>query len=194
MSVIERIPGLRTHPMRWLGAVASALALMSALAWHTERPRPAQVATQAFSADGPREMPSNTVLAPAASTASHEFDPDSIRAELKPATRDPFSAQAAPLPPPSLPVLAAPVLAAPIIPREPPPILSFSGRMQTPDGRVVVLARWADGTPVSLEEGKDLGNGYRVERMSEQSVDLLNPQTQAMVQLALPPAPRFETR
>jgi hypothetical protein len=66
--------------------------------------------------------------------------------------------------------------------------------MQTPDGRTVVLARWADGTTVSLEEGKDLGNGYRVERMSEQSVDLLNPQTQAMVQLALPPAPRFETR
>lgn len=194
MSLIERIPGLRTHPLRWLGAVALALALMTVLTWKAEIPRPAQVATQAFFADGPREMPSNTVLAPPASTASPEFDPDSTRAELKPATRDPFSAQAAPLPPPAVPVVAARVLAAPIIPREPAPSLGFSGRMQTPDGRVVVLARWADGTPVSLEEGKDLGNGFRVERMSEQSVDLLNPQTQAMVQLALPPAPRFETR
>jgi len=190
MSVIERMPGLRTHPLRWLGAVALALALMTVLTWKTERLQPAQVATQAFSADGHREMPSNTLSAPAASAASIEFGPDSTRAELKPATRDPFSAQAAPLPPPALPVAAAPVLAAPIVPREPAPSLSFSGRMQTPDGRIVVLARWADGTPVSLEDGKDLGNGYRVERMSEQSVDLLNPQTQAMVQLALPPAPR----
>jgi hypothetical protein len=66
--------------------------------------------------------------------------------------------------------------------------------MRTSDGRVVVLARWADGSPVRLEEGKVLGNGFRVERMTEQSVELLNPQTQAMVQLTLPAAPRFETR
>jgi hypothetical protein len=66
--------------------------------------------------------------------------------------------------------------------------------MRTSDGREVVLARWGDGTSVSLEEGKELGNGYRVERMSEHSVDLLNPQTQAMVQLPLPPPPRFERR
>lgn len=91
-------------------------------------------------------------------------------------------------------VVAAPVVAGPLVTREPPPSLVFSGRMRTPDGRTVVLARWADGTPVSLEAGKELGNGYRVERMTEQSVDLLNPQTQAMVQLTLPAAPRFETR
>lgn len=118
------------------------------------------------------------------------------KVDLKPAARNPFMFQAAPAPaPPPVPVVAAPVVvAAPIVHREPPPRLTFAGRMHTPDGRVVVLARWGDGTPVRLEAGKDLGNGYRVERMSEQSVDLLNPQTQAMVQLALPPPPRFEIR
>ena len=97
-------------------------------------------------------------------------------------------------PPPPLPVVVNPVIAAPVVHHEPPPTLSFAGRMQSPDGRVVVLARWADGTPVRLEQGKDLGNGFRVERMTEQSVELLNPQTQSMVQLSLPAAPRFETR
>ncbi len=121
---------------------------------------------------------------------------DSARVDLKPAARNPFVIQAAPAPvPPPPPVVAAPVVvAAPMVPHEPPPRLTFAGRMHMPDGRVVVLARWGDGRPVRLEMGKDLGNGYRVERMSEQSVDLLNPRTQAMVQLALPAPPRFEMR
>jgi hypothetical protein len=72
--------------------------------------------------------------------------------------------------------------------------MSFTGRVQTPDGRTVVLAQWNDGRPVSLEPGKVLSNGYRVERMSAGMVELLNPQTQAVIQLPLPPAPRFETR
>ncbi len=89
--------------------------------------------------------------------------------------------------------VAAPI-AAPIAPREPPPRLEFAGRMVAADGRVVVLARWADGSPVRLEQGRVLPNGFRVERLTEQSVDLVNPQTQAMVQLPLPRPPRFEVR
>ena len=80
------------------------------------------------------------------------------------------------------------------MPSEPVLQLSFIGRMQTPDGRTVLLARWSDGQSVTLEQGKVLSNGYRVERMSAGSVELLNPQTQAVVQLPLPPSPRFETR
>lgn len=118
------------------------------------------------------------------------------RAALKPAARDPF------LMPAPLPVhVAAPVFtppppveAAPVMPSEPVLQLSFTGRMQTPDGRTVVLAQWSDGRPVALEQGKTLSNGYRVERMSANLVELLNPQTQAVLQLPLPPAPRFETR
>lgn len=86
------------------------------------------------------------------------------------------------------------MLAAPVMPSEPVLQLSFTGRMQTPEGRTVVLAQWSDGRSVTLEPGKVLSNGYRVERMDAGMVELLNPQTQAVVQLPLPPAPRFETR
>jgi hypothetical protein len=86
------------------------------------------------------------------------------------------------------------VQASPVMPSEPPPSITFTGRMVAPDGRVVVLAQWGDGTPVTLVQGKVLSNGYRVERLTDQMVELLNPQTQAMVQIPLPPPPRFETR
>lgn len=180
-----------TPSLRWLGVCL--LVLMVALTWRMGWLEPGRAAKLALSVDVPRETPSITGSASDPPSVSPS-GLDLTREDLKPAIRDPFSAQAAPVPAPAVQVVAAPVFAAPIIPREPPPRLSFAGRMQTPDGRTVVLARWADGTPVSLEEGKDLGNGYRVERMTEQSVDLLNPQTQAMVQLALPPAPPFEIR
>jgi hypothetical protein len=91
-------------------------------------------------------------------------------------------------------VAPPPVLAAPVMPSQPPLSLTFTGRMVAPDGQVVVLALWGDGTPVTLSQGKVLANGYSVERMSANLVELLNPQTQVVVQLPLPPAPRFETR
>lgn len=123
---------------------------------------------------------------------------EAARPSLNAASRDPFSARVVPAPipvaiaPPPPPVV--PVMAAPLPIQEPLPSLSFAGRMHTPDGRVVVLARWADGTPVSLEQGKALDNGYRVERLTDHSVELVHPGTQAMVQLPLPVPPRFEVR
>ncbi len=120
--------------------------------------------------------------------------PQDARAALKAAARDPFVLPAlAPLP---VAVIAPspPVPAAPVVPIEPAPQLSFIGRMQAPDGKAIVLARWGDGSSVRLEQGKVLANGYRVERMGADMVELMHPQTQAVVQLALPPAPRFETR
>jgi hypothetical protein len=136
-------------------------------------------------------------VAGAATASVIRFDADPVgRPVLKPASRDPFLMPArAPV---QVPVSAftpsPPVQAAPIMPSEPLPQLSFMGRMQTPDGRKVVLAQWSGGGTVSLEQGKLLANGYRVERLSGNMVVLLHPQTQAVVQLQLPPAPRFETR
>jgi hypothetical protein len=192
MSVIEWSQALKAPSLRLLGVFL--LVLMVALTWRMGWLEPGRASKLALSVDALRETPSSAGSTFASPIRSFGVGPDATTTHLKSAIRDPFSAQAAPLPAPTVPVVAAPALAAPITPREPVPSLSFAGRMQTPDGRTVVLARWADGTPVSLEEGKDLGNGYRVERMTEQSVDLLNPQTQAMVQLALPPAPPFEIR
>lgn len=116
----------------------------------------------------------------------------SKRLAVKVAARDPFfrhqQIPVADVKPPE------PVLAAPVIPVDPAPQLNFIGRMNTPDGRAVVLAQWGDGQPVTLEEGQVLTGGYRVERMSAGIIELLNPQTQTVLQLPLPPSPRFETR
>lgn len=141
------------------------------------------------------------VSSPAASSGGPSASPVpttevSARTLLQPARRDPFLIPTPPPPPPAPVAYVAPppVLAAPVMPSQPPLSLAFTGGMVAPDGRVVVLAQWGDGTPVTLSQGKVLANGYRVERMSTSLVELLNPQTQAVVQLPLPPAPRFETR
>lgn len=115
------------------------------------------------------------------------------RTVLKVAARDPFGVAPVQVFVPVVKPEPA-VLAAPVMPSEPVLQLSFTGRMQTPDGRTVVLAHWSDGSPAKLEQGKVLSNGYRVERMSASLIELIHPQTQAVVQLRLPPAPRFETR
>ncbi len=120
-----------------------------------------------------------------------------LRADIRPAKRDPFdlapvAASVPPLPPV---VVAAPVAAvAPLQPvMPPPPTLAYSGRLRAPDGRWLVMVQLEDGRPVALEVGKELANGYRVERLSDRVVELLHPQTQHLMQLAVPAAPRFET-
>lgn len=135
----------------------------------------------------------------AATASVTQFDAAPVgRPVLKPASRDPFLLPAPARATAQVPAFAftpaAAAQAAPVMPSEPPPQLTFMGRLQTPDGRKVVLAQWSDGAPVALEQGKLLANGYRVQRLSANMVELLHPQTQAVVQLQLPPAPRFETR
>lgn len=144
-------------------------------------------------------LPVSAAIYGACAVAAPVTHPDvsaDFRPVLKAAARDPFLMPVASSPAPTKPAFVPPppVLAAPVTPSDPVLQLSFTGRMQTPDGRTVVLAQWSDGRPVALEQGKLLHNGYRVERMSANLVELLNPQTQAVLQLPLPPAPRFETR
>jgi hypothetical protein len=193
MSVIDR---LRVGAWNLRGLEIPLLLVTAALVWRIGWPeshRSFDASAQPMASAHDNPTPSNYASITAEEGVSTpENDPG--RPALAPFSRDPFVIQVAPPPAPPPAMVVAPVMAAPIVYQEPPPSLSFGGRMLTPDGRAVVLARWADGTPVTLEEGKDLGNGFRVERMTEHSVDLLNPQTQAMVQLVLPPAPRFETR
>jgi hypothetical protein len=120
-----------------------------------------------------------------------------LRADIRPAQRDPFelapvAASGPPLPPVVLQPLVLEVAPIqPVIP--PPPTLAYAGRMRAADGRWLVMVQLEDGRPVALQVGKELGNGYRVERMSDRVVELLNPQTQHLMQLAVPAAPRFET-
>lgn len=120
-----------------------------------------------------------------------------LRPDIRLAQRDPF--QMAPVTasvPPLPPVVVSPVMEVappqPVMP--PPPTLAYVGRMRAVHGGWLVMAQLgADGFPVALVVGKELGNGYRVERMSDHVVELLNPHTQNVMQLAVPAVPRFET-
>lgn len=120
------------------------------------------------------------------------------RADLRPAQRDPFEsvpAVAVSVPQPPMVLQQPAVQAASIEPvlSLPTPTLTLAGRVRAADGRWLVVAQLEGGVPVTLEMGKELGNGYRVERVSDHVVELLNPKTQSLMQLAVPAAPRFET-
>lgn len=120
----------------------------------------------------------------------------SFRVDIQPAKRDPFERGPVAVAPPPLPPMevVAPVEAIPLRSAAPSsPVLVYAGRMRTPEGRWLVMAQMEVGNPVTLEVGKTLGNGYRVERISDHAVELLNPQTQNLMQMAVPAAPRFET-
>lgn len=121
-----------------------------------------------------------------------------LRVDIRPAQRDPFQlAPVAASVPPLPPLVMAPPPVAAVTPlpppMPPPPTLVYTGRMRAADGRWLVMVQLENGHPVALEVGKELGSGYRVERMSDRVVELLNPQTQQQMQLAVPAAPRFET-
>lgn len=114
------------------------------------------------------------------------------RPNLMKAARDPFAPVVAPAPPPPPPVPA--VAMAPTAPPAALPSLTFVGRMRAPDGSTSVLAQWSDGSLATLRKGQAAGQGFVVDRLGDTSVELVNPSTQALIQLVLPPEPRFETR
>lgn len=135
-----------------------------------------------------------TALGPFAAWAA-DGGPSTAAAErlaIKPAATDPFRMPAvapAPMPAPAyVPPADSHVQMTPSFQ------LSFLGRLQTADGRTLVMAQSGDGRTFTLEEGKVLSNGYRVERLGTSVVELLHPQTQSVVSLPLPPIPRLETR
>lgn len=128
----------------------------------------------------------------AAAAPAPVVDAVATRPALKRALRDPFVLPAAVAPvalEAQTPVRPA---AAPLpVPR---PRLTFVGRMTTPDGRTWVMAQWDDGRPVTLEAGRTLDHGYRVERLTTAAVELLHMPTQSKLLMDLPEVPRFETR
>lgn len=119
------------------------------------------------------------------------------RAALHPALRDPFEVMPAsppanldaaqPAEPPSAPP-------APPPPPSPPPLnLVFSGAVRNVSGGLDVYALF-NSDPVALTPGTVLPNGYRVDKVTAQSVELLHPQFNVSAVLTIPPAPAFEVR
>jgi len=123
---------------------------------------------------------------------------DVLRPLLEPARRNPFVGQVSPAP-----VLKAPPVQAvtqvvvapppPPSPTAPPLNLSFAGRVRNPDGKESIYLTWGDKA-LSAEIGSVLPNGYRVERITADSIDLLYVELNTPARLSLPAAPRYEIR
>lgn len=117
---------------------------------------------------------------------------------LEPARRNPFVVQVPQAPAPKAPPVkvVAQVVAAPLPPPAPtaPPLnLSFAGRVRDSDGKESIYLTWGDKT-LSAELGSVLPNGYRVERITGDAIDLLYVELNAPARLVLPTAPRYEIR
>jgi hypothetical protein len=171
---------------QWLYAGLGAFVVA---AWATLDTRPT-----APRAPGLASVPPSALLAPGGLPA------DASRPVLEAAVKDPFAAVApAPTPvvatikphtaPPTTPQIAAP----PPEPVAPPLNLRFAGRMTGPDGRLAVFAI-AGNDAVTLTPGLVLPDGYRVDRITPEAVELTYAPLNTRARLDLPPAPAHETR
>lgn len=117
------------------------------------------------------------------------------RPALDPANRDPFVVWT---PPPPVviakPAPVVPVVVAPPPPPQPPPHnLTFAGRMTAPDGSQLVYVN-SGNTSLTLVAGQTLPNGYRVESITAQAVELSYPPMNTTARLDLPAPPKYEIR
>lgn len=115
-----------------------------------------------------------------------------IRASLEPPRRDPFAvsttvarppASAAPMAMPDQPVQAV----------APPLDMSFVGRTTDPSG-ATKLFFLVGKTSVSIEPGQVLPNGYQVDSVTDQAVELSYPPLHTKARLELPSTPLQEIR
>jgi hypothetical protein len=137
----------------------------------------------------------SVAMAPSALMASNSAPQTTERPMLEPARHDPFT-PAPPvqvvvkaLPPPPVPVVV-PVVAAP---SAPPLNLTFAGRITNPDGKQTIYVSFGE-TSMGIEKGTILPNGYRVESISEDAIELNFLALNTTARLPIPPAPRYEIR
>jgi hypothetical protein len=100
------------------------------------------------------------------------------------ATRNPFIATAPPAPKP----VAAPVVASPP-PALPPPVSDyrFWGRMAVQGGQhLTYVARGDTGTPVAIDIGTRLEDGWSVESVGDNAIELVHAATLQRSTLAIP--------
>jgi hypothetical protein len=138
--------------------------------------------------DKPHEHPKTAANAPLPSTVP------TGRFALTVPIRDPFQIKSA-QPVPAEPVadrMPAPA-AAPLPTSAPPLDLQFTGRMVAPDGGVYIYALHREEI-LRLTSGTELSNGYRVEKITADSVEFTYPAFNATATLPIPPAPAFEVR
>lgn len=154
------------------------------LAWLGSRmPEPAQI-VEAHAARGA------TAMLGAGSAPSLPLRIE--RPMLPPAANDPFTLVPPPAPP--APKQSQQLSAAHPPPPPPPPVnLSFSGRITTPEGKEVIYLAYGDvSMPIAV--GQTLPNGYKVDAITEKSVELSYPSLNVSTRLELPQPPQYEIR
>ncbi len=190
---------------RWFVLVLALVLLALAARLKTGRPE-SSVPTPVQPAGQPAEARADSPAVPNA-TARDDTNGNMWRPVLEAALRDPFGAIAATLPiahgpralsagsgpalpttPPEPPASPAPAPSAP-----PTPGLTFAGRMVTPDGAILVIASLGKDT-LTLRTGQLLPNGFRVDAIDADAVLLSHPALAQPARLAIPPAPRVQTR
>ncbi len=125
----------------------------------------------------------NGISATAASDALPEHWP---QPNVEPAVRNPFLVIPPPPPPAPKPV-ATPVVAAP--PPAPPPVSNyrFWGRLAVAGGqRLTYVARGDAGSPVAIDVGARLEDGWSVEAISDNTIVLVHATTQQRSTLSIP--------
>ena len=115
------------------------------------------------------------------------------RPVLMPAQRDPFALLAAPVSAPIVKPPAALPIAEPVAPSAPPHNLSFAGRVTNPDGHELVYVSSGD-TSLAIFPGQVLSNGYRVEAITKQAIELSYPALNTSSRIELPALPKYEIR
>jgi hypothetical protein len=141
-----------------------------------------------------QHVTASTSRTTSASMTIRDLSQQETRPMLEPARRDPFALAPAakvvvktPPPPPSVAAVVA------VEPSAPPLNLSFAGRITNPEGKQTIYVRFGE-TGMAIEKGTILPNGYRVENITEDSIELNYLALNTTARLAIPPAPRYETR
>lgn len=123
-------------------------------------------------------------------TSSRQLPAELVRTTLTAAKEDPFVSDA----PPAPVVMAPPPPKREVPPPSPPPLdLRFLGRMTAPDGSQTLLAMSGE-VVLSLVVGQTLANGYRVNSINENFVDLSYLPLNFNTRFELPTAPKYEIR
>lgn len=123
-------------------------------------------------------------------TSSRQLPTELVRTALTAAKEDPFVSDA----PPAQVVMAPPPPKRDVPPPSPPPLdLRFVGRMTAPDGSQTLMVMSGE-VALSLSVGQTLANGYRVNSINENFVDLSYLPLNVNARLDLPTAPKYEIR
>jgi hypothetical protein len=116
---------------------------------------------------------------------------DLKRPPIEALRRDSFALIAPPPPPVKAPTIVAPVVSAP--PVAPALNMSFAGRMTDPGGATKVFVL-LDKAAIAIEPGQMLPNGYLVDAVTDQSIELSYPPLKVKARFDLPNAPKQEIR